>query len=175
MARFVFRHAALLKQRDVRRRQCRADLARAMSQRNELQARLTQLQEEVRSGQSDLRQALIGSVDLVEVGRSARQASYVKQSGERLARELFAAEQAVQHAREVLTLARRDHRVILDLQERHKALWIREQQRREAVLLDDVAQQGWMRDQREAAERRALAAVVVEHAATDHVDVRRAG
>jgi flagellar export protein FliJ len=138
-ARFHFRLEPLRKLREALEREAERGLARALQAEQEVRAHLEALADQRRSVFEARRQATGQILDL-DLWRSGERFLVVLErrqlEGYERLREALA---QVVVAREALTLAHRNHLMLVRLKERRALIHAREQQLREALEMDELA------------------------------------
>jgi flagellar FliJ protein len=147
MAHFTFQYEALLAQRRRREDECQRDLAKVLRSRMLFMDRLRGMQETIRSSKYDMGAGLRGKVDLTQVAQFARYSQSCAVQGREIVVKLAAVEKQLEAARSRLMDAVRQRKALELLRERRLAAWKQEQARREAIELDDLATQRYVRDQ----------------------------
>jgi len=146
MAGFQFKLQAVLTQRCRHEDECQRDLAKGLRQRMILENQLRHMQQTIRDSKQQLTGGLRGQVDLPQVSQFARYSGQVTQRAHGMVVKLAGLEKQIAGARERLieaTRARRALELLRDKQFRH---WQREQDRREAARLDEIAVQAYARN-----------------------------
>lgn len=145
MARFVFEHEALLEQRRRAERERRLVVAEAQRERLALEAMLRNAEASISSCRRDLRDALHGKEGGVNFGAVRMQAAAsfgMTTRAQGVAIRLAGTIQRLERARGELLEASAARRAVELLKERRRAEWEREQARREAAALDEIAVMG---------------------------------
>ncbi|MEM0914158.1 MAG: flagellar export protein FliJ [Planctomycetota bacterium] len=145
MAAFVFRLQAVLDQRRREEDEAKRALGERISVSTQLRERIGAMQDTVRLGKAELRDALTGRVQAADVGRYATHAQLSVVRGQRMVLELAAAERQVTEARESLRRAIASRRAIELLEERDRKAWQRRQRKLEQAELDEMAGQRFAR------------------------------
>ena len=160
MPRFVFRYETLLGHRrqleDQRQRELATQVRSQMIYTDQLRA----MQQDITRSKQDLGQALVGKVDLSQVGGFTRFNHESTVRGRQLVTKLAQMEKHVEAARRKLLEATQQRKALELLRERDEKQWRLEQDRRETAALDDLANQSYGRallesQRREAGERAA--------------------
>lgn len=139
MAGFHFSLEPVLRQRQLAEDRCQRELAKVLRQRMILQTQIDQVQQTIRSAKRDLAGDLIGFVDLDRVSRFAHYSGQMAQRVEQIHVRLAAGKKQVDQARKNLLHATGARQALDLLRERHWQRWRRDQERREAAELDDLA------------------------------------
>jgi len=129
----VLRHRRSLEEARLRELRALAD------QRAAMQAEIRGLQEAITRSRRELGGSLIGKVDLVQVARFAQFGGQTRFRVQGIALGMAALERSIGQATQLVVEARRDRRALEVLRERRFEAWKREQDRREAVELDDLS------------------------------------
>lgn len=156
MAGFVFRYETLLQHRRRIEDERQRDLAKLMRGRMLFLDRLRGMQDTIRQSKHDMGASLTGKVDLSQVSQFARYSQTCAQQGREIVVKLAGLEKQIDAAREQLMEAVRQRKALELLRERHLEEWKFEQARKEAIELDDLATQRYVREQ--IAARRAVEA-----------------
>jgi flagellar FliJ protein len=147
MAQFEFKLETLLEHRRQLEDEAQRDLARHMRERMILQNQLRTMQQTIVAAKRDLAGDLIGRVDLDRVSQFARYSGQTTQRAQAIVHRMSALERQVDLARQKLLAATRDRRAIELLRNRQYEKWRDAQQRKEAVQLDELATQAYVRGQ----------------------------
>lgn len=145
MQAFRFKLEPVLRQRRAVEDQCQRDLAKVLRNRMILQNQLRRMQETIIESKHALSDTLVGRVDLERVGRFSRYSGQVAHRAQTIVLEMHRLERQVAVARSRLGEAMRDRRAMELLRDRRYAQWRKQQQRREAVMLDETATQRYVR------------------------------
>lgn len=144
MARFVFEHEALLEQRRRAERERQVVVAQLERERMELEGVLRGAQRSLASCKTDLRDALHGRgggarVDIGAVRMQASASFGLTARAQGVAIRLAGSMRRLEAARRELMAASAARRAVELLRERRLEQWRREQARREAAELDEIA------------------------------------
>jgi flagellar export protein FliJ len=139
MAGFRFSLEPVLRQRQLVEDRCQRELAMVLRQRMILQTQIGQVQRTIRDAKGDLAGDLVGLVDLDRVGRFAHYSGQMTWRVEQIHLRLAALEKQIDQARQNLLHATGARQALDLLRERHRQRWRRDQERREAAELDDLA------------------------------------
>lgn len=145
MAKFVFRFEALLKHRQHIEDQRQRELAQQMRGRMILQDQLRTMQDTIRSNKRELGSALVGRVDVESIAQFARFTGHTTIRAQQIVRRLAEFEKHIEAARQNLLAATRQRKALELLRDRQLEEWRREQTRREALELDEIANQRYAR------------------------------
>ncbi len=145
MATFKFRYDTVLKQRQIVEDEKQRELAKLLRQKMIVQNQLGDMQRTISQAKRDLGDTLVGRVDLERVGHFTRYSAQTSIRAEQIVRELARLEQQITAARSRLADAMRQRKAMELLRDREKEQWQREQNRREAIELDDIATQAYAR------------------------------
>ena len=96
------------------------------------------MQTTITSSKRDLRDGLIGKVDMTRVGQFARFSGQSTVRAQQLVQRLAALEKRVQAAQQRLIEAAKARKAIERLRELHHQRWQQAQDRREAAMLDEM-------------------------------------
>ncbi len=152
MARFVFRLEAVLQRRKRVERERQLVVADLERQRLDFERRIGNCQREIRSHKSDLRALLAGDratgshagagVDTRTVRLQAAASLHAQARTQRLALQLAGVYRRLEGARSELLRAATERRAVELLRERQFEAWKHEQNRREAIEIDEIATMG---------------------------------
>lgn len=145
MAGFQFRFEAVLQHRSTLEDLCQRDLAKELRQRMILQDQLRQMQQTIVASKRELGGALTGRVEMPRIAHFARYSGQATQRAHAMVTRLALIEQRIDQARRNLVDATRNRKAIEILRRRHHQQWLRGQERRETVELDDLALQAYGR------------------------------
>ena len=142
MARFTFKLAGVLRQReqveDLRHR----ELAAAQAQVARLDGELRALDGTVRGATQDMRDnRLVGRLDMAYIAAHRRFTVAMQRRAVELAQRIAAAQQAVDKARAALVEATKQRKVLEKLRHRQHERWRAEVAMRETAALDEVGMQ----------------------------------
>ncbi|WP_306590129.1 flagellar export protein FliJ [Geothrix sp. 21YS21S-4] len=138
-ARFQFRLEPLRRLREALEREAERVLGRALQAEREAQAHLDSLVEQ-RRGLFESRRSASGQVLDLDLWRAGERFLVVLERRQREGYErLRAASAQVVAAREGLTVAHRNHLMLVRLKERRALLHAREQELREIIEMDELA------------------------------------
>ncbi len=150
MAVFKFKFTAVLKQKQIREDSCQRDLAKLMRRRMIYQDQLRQIQTTITESKSSLSDTLVGQIDMSRVGDFARYSGQTTTRAHQIVRGLADLERAINDSRAVLQGAMRERKAIELLEEKQKAQWKADIEKREAADLDEIGIQNYMRRQSSA-------------------------
>jgi flagellar FliJ protein len=139
VAKFKFSLEAVLKHRRMVEEQCQRDLAEAMSQRVALRDELRRLQETISESKRALSGGLVGAVNLESIANFARYSSQATQRARGCVMKLAGVEKTIEAARQKLLAATRARKALDLLRDRRHEQWVRDEDRRETAVLDEVA------------------------------------
>lgn len=139
MTRFAFTLQPLLDLRRRREQQAQVALAAVNQQRLNLERRLRQQQELIRSDKHALRGRLVGLLDTDALRLQAVSAVQGMRTAQRLAVELAGVHKRLSTTRAELVEATRARRAIELLRDRRYEQWRREQSRADAATIDELA------------------------------------
>jgi flagellar export protein FliJ len=137
--RFRFRLESLLKLRKSLEQEAQRHLGRTVAQRNEVEARLQDLNLRHQQALESRRTETGQPIDLTFWRAVERWLVVLEQRIEAASEELRQAEAQVEAARKALTKAHQEHLMLLRLKERRKALHDLELIREEAAAADELA------------------------------------
>ena len=145
MATFQFRFITLLNHRRHLEQERQRDLARCLKKQMILDHRLRESQERHEAGRRELAEALVGRVDVSRLGGAARWGHAVAAAGREVLDRLQEARDEAERARAQLAAAVKERKALELLHDRERELWRREQERREAAVLDEAASVAYVR------------------------------
>ena len=145
MATFRFRFETVLQHRRTSEDACQRDLAKELRQRMILQDQLRQMQQTILASKRQLGDALIGRIEMPRIAQFARYSGQTTQRAHGLVARLATIEKRIDRERRRLVEATRARKAIEILRQRHYQRWLREQERRQTVELDDLALQAYSR------------------------------
>lgn len=149
MAGFKFKLAPVLKVRQAEEDRCQRELAAIMRRRNTAHDRLRDMQQTIVESKHALSTGLVGEVNVSHIGQFARYSAQVRVRAQVLVRELAGIENEVSGARSRLIEATRARKALELLRDQQKARWEHEHRRREAVEMDELGTQSFIRRQAE--------------------------
>ncbi|MEX2213101.1 MAG: flagellar export protein FliJ [Phycisphaeraceae bacterium] len=138
MAKFVFNLEPVLQQRRLAEDQCQRDLAKVTRERMILLDQLRQMQTTIVTSKRDLRDGLIGQVDMDRVGNFARFSGQTTARAHQLVTRIAALEKQVESSRARLIDAAKARKAIERLRELQFQKWKQQQDRRESAMLDEI-------------------------------------
>ncbi len=138
MPGFQFKFDSVLQQRRLAEENAQLAFAKTLRQRLILHDQLRNIQQTIRGSKQDLRDNLVGGVDVASIGTFARFASQATQRAQQIVVRLAGVEQQIESARQDLAEASRARKAIELLYDKHHERWLTEQRRREEAELDDV-------------------------------------
>jgi flagellar FliJ protein len=144
MAGFTFQYETVLEQRRRVERQRQRELAEAQQAQQRMKDQLRQMQQTVDQSKQQIREQLIGSVDLTQIGSVARYSAQVTFRGQQLVQQLATQDKEVQQARAQLAEATRQRKILEQLKERHYQQWLWQQRRNERRQQDELATKTFM-------------------------------
>ncbi|MFW5699166.1 MAG: flagellar export protein FliJ [Planctomycetota bacterium] len=152
MAKFAFRFQTLLEHRRRIEDERQRDLAKLMRTRMLFMDRLRGMQDTIRTSKHDMGSGLVGKVDVSRIAQFARYSQQCAMQGQDIVVRLAGVEKQIDGARQRLMDAVRQRKALELLRERHHEQWKYEQARREALELDDLAAQRFIRQRDEMAQ-----------------------
>ncbi|HQY87774.1 MAG TPA: flagellar export protein FliJ [Tepidisphaeraceae bacterium] len=141
MARFVFRLESVLKQREREEQFCQAALAEALGVQAGLEAKIAQIEQEVRRETESLRTRMVGHIDTTEILRHRRYLAACAIDVARISQELANARLRVEASRRKLTDAAKRRKALELLRDKQKAEFNSEFERKHQIELDEVSMQ----------------------------------
>ncbi len=138
MARFVFELQSVLQQREHLERQQQGRVAEVDRRRLALEGALRELQDQMDGERAHLA-ALLAGGSFAQVRAQALTISAMEHRARSLAVELAGVLGRLEEERRVLARRSAERRAIELLREQRYEAWLREQQRREQRVLDDIA------------------------------------
>ena len=141
MARFRFRLQPLLRARRIAEQEKQRVVADIERQRRDLEDQLRRKQEQIASGKQNLRNDLTGSIHAPSLRLQAHNSLNVMRDAQRLVLELAGVHRRLDSARQELQEATRQRRAIELLRDRRYEQWLREQDRIDAAMIDELAVQ----------------------------------
>lgn len=145
MARFTFRYETLLQHRRNIEDQRQRELAEQVRMQMIMKDQLRDMQQGLSSSKRDLGEALVGKVDLTQVGGFTRFNAQATTRGYALVRKLAEVQIKVDTARGQLLQATQQSKALEVLRDRDLADWRRQQQRLETAEMDELAAQAYAR------------------------------
>jgi len=145
MAKFVFKLATVLKQRQTVEDQLQRELAKLMRHRMIFHNQIRSIQTELSDSKGQLTAGLIGKVDLVSISQFARFSGQSQLRAQTIVRQLARLENHIVQAQKQLAQAMRQRKALDLLRDKQYQQWKRTQLRREASRLDDLATQSYTR------------------------------
>ena len=150
MARFVFKLEAVLKQRRLIEDQRKKTLADLLRRRVELENDIRSMQQAITDDKRTMSGSLIGRVDVARIRQHALHVNQVTRRALAHTVQMAGLHHHIDNARTALLAAARNRKAIELLRERHHQRWLREQDKREAAALDELATQAYGRGLLEA-------------------------
>lgn len=138
MSQFKFNLQAVLVQKQAHEDRCQQELAKVLRQRMIMLDQLRQMQQTITDSKQQLRQGLVGSVDLERTAQFARYSGQVHQRAREFVVNLAMVEGKVEQARGRLLQATRARKALEQLRQRRYRQWQVEQERREQAVLDEL-------------------------------------
>ena len=145
MAKFEFRLEPVLRQRELVEEDRQRDLAKVLRQRMILQTQLQNMQRSITESKHGLADGLVGKVDLDQVSHFARYSGQQSQRAHQILVRMTDLERQIQEARGLLLNATRDRKRLELLRQRRFDRWRSDQQRREAIEMDELSMQQYIR------------------------------
>ncbi len=138
MAEFHFKLDMVLQQRRMVEDQRQRELAKALRQRMILLDQLRQMQVTITDSKRDLREGLVGVVDMTAVAQFARYSGQTTARAQAIVTKLASVEKQAEMNRLQLIEATQARKAIERLREKQYRKWKTEQDRREAAMLDEI-------------------------------------
>ena len=143
--KFRFNLEAVLRQRRAEEDACQRDMAKAMRQRMILESQLRSMQQTITESKQELAEGLVGRIDLDGISSFARYSGQVRQRAMAFVTRLAGVEKQIGTARQQLLKATQARRALELLRDRRYQLWKKQRDTREAVELDEIAVQQYVR------------------------------
>ena len=150
MSIFVFKMQSLLDLRLREEESAQREMSLLMREKSEIDERLRRHQMAIEDGKQALRDDLVGIVDVRRLRLQTHAAFGVMREAQGAAIALAGLARKIENARILHQAARAKRRAVELLKEKRHAEWLREQDRREIALLDELAiaashaQKEWM-------------------------------
>lgn len=143
MAKFRFNMETLLEQRERAEEAKQRDLAAIERERVEIERQILEAQRDIATQRSDLRDALSpggaeSGLDVRAVRLQSRASLHSVAALQRLALKLAGVHQRIERARAELLRATADRKAVELLKQRRYEAWLREENKREALAVDDM-------------------------------------
>ena len=145
MAKFRFKLEAVLRHRQLVEDQRQRELAQFLRERMILHHELRHMQQTIHQSKRDLGAGLVGAVDMDSVAHFARFSGQTTQRAHQIVAKLAVLERQCDAARARLLEATKARKALDLLRQRHIDLWRRDEERREAIFLDEVSVQSFAR------------------------------
>ena len=145
MAAFQFKFQTLLDYRTRVEEERQRELAQVLRMRMILHDQLRLMQQTIYHSKQALSESLTGRVNVEQISHFARYSGQVERKGHGLVLRLGQLEKQIDHARLRLLDATRQCRALEQLRDRHREQWQAQQDRREAVEMDELATQQYLR------------------------------
>ncbi|MBB6430740.1 flagellar export protein FliJ [Algisphaera agarilytica] len=145
MPKFIFRYESLLQHRRNLEDQAQRKMAERVRTQMILTDQLRGMQQQISDSKRDLGGALVGKVDLSQVGEFTRFNADSTVRGRQLVQRLAELKVQVEAARQQLVNAMQQRKALDLLRERDLKKWKTEQDRKETAELDDLASQAYTR------------------------------
>jgi flagellar FliJ protein len=149
MPGFQFRYESVLEHRRQVERRRQRELAELQAHQQSMKARLTQMQQTIDQSKREMGQQLVGQVDLSAIGAVSRYSAQMTFRGQQLVQQLASTEQQVTQARQRLMEATRQRKMLEQLRQREYEQWQWHERRNERRYQDELANQQYVRQQRE--------------------------
>ncbi len=146
MAKFRFKLESLLRHRRAVEDAAQLELAKALRGRMILENQVRQMQQTITHSKRELRDGLVGKVDLDAISGFARFSGQCALRARELVGRLSQLHADCQRRREELAAAVRARKAVELLRERQLEAFRREQMRKEAIELDEAATQRFVRE-----------------------------
>ncbi len=145
MPSFRFRLEVVLKHRMAVEDQRQRELAAVLRLRMILHEQLRLMQQTIVDSKRELAGGLVGPVDVDRITQFARYSGQVRQRAAAIVTRLAGAEKQIEAARQRLLEATKARKALELLRDRQREQWRREEDRREAAALDELAVQAYGR------------------------------
>ena len=145
MATFNFRFQSVLEHRRRIEDECQRELAQHLRTHMILEGQLQRMERQVRQSKHELADALVGRVDVQRVSDFARYSGHSAERARQLADRISQAKRQIDQARAKLLDATRQRKAMELLRSRHEQAWRKELRRREAMQMDELATQQFVR------------------------------
>jgi flagellar FliJ protein len=154
LAKFVFKLAGVLKQRQHIERQRQRDLAERHAHLSQLQQQLKQLNERVQATNDDVRNNhLTGSLNMSFLAAHRRFLAAMQRGGVEIVQRMAVAQRQVDEAQAALAEAAKQRKAIEKLREKQFERWRADEDRKEVADLDEVSMQISYHDMAQAQAR----------------------
>lgn len=155
MPKFTFRYESLLQHRRNIEDRCQRQLAERVRTQMIMTDQLRGMQQTIVDSKRDLGGALVGKIDLSQIGEFTRFNAQSTVRGRQLVQRLAQIEPQIVEARNHLLQATQQRKALELLRERDLKAWKREMDRKETAELDELSAQAYTRElfARQAAER----------------------
>lgn len=141
MARFVFRLESVLNQRAREEQCCQAALGEALGVQVDCEAKIAEIEQQVRLDNDLLRDRLIGAIEINELLRHRRFLATCALEVGRISERLVSARLKVEAARRKLTEAAKRRKALEILRDKQRNEFNSESERKEQLELDEAALQ----------------------------------
>jgi flagellar FliJ protein len=142
MAKFVFHLEGVLRQRQAVEQQRQREIALIQAQMSASDAQLRALDEEMKFAERDLREnRLVGRLDLAFLAAHRRFALAMQRKAMGIAQKMAVIQVQLDEARQKLTEAAKNRKVIEKLKERQLLRWREQVSRHEMAEMDEIATQ----------------------------------
>jgi flagellar FliJ protein len=141
MAKFVFKLAALLRQRKREEQECQRLLAEQAAVVNAAEEAVRRINESVQAGHEDVRRHLMGKLDMGFLTAHRRFMIATQRQAADLVQKVAIAKKLLEEARVKLTEAAKRRKAIEKLREKQFERWTADQARRETALSDEIGSQ----------------------------------
>lgn len=145
MAAFQFKFQTLLDYRTRVEEERQRELAQVLRMRMILHDQLRQMQQTIHQSKQALSESLTGRVNVEQISHFARYSGQVERKGHDLVLRLGQLEKRIEQARQRLLDATRQRKALELLRDRHREQWQAQQDRREAMVMDELATQQYLR------------------------------
>ena len=141
MAKFVFKLAALLRQRKREEQECQRLLAEQAAAVNAAEEAVRRINEAVQAGHEDVRSHLKGQLDMGFLTAHRRFMIAMQRQATDLVQKVAVAKRLLEEARVKLAEAAKRRKAIEKLREKQLERWAADQTRRETALSDEIGSQ----------------------------------
>lgn len=145
MATFQFRYHTLLHHRRHVEQERQRELAKCLKTQMILGHQLREAEARQASGRRELAEALVGRVEVSRLGSAARFTRAASAAGREVMDRIEQARANAERARADLNIAVQDCKALELLHDQERDRWRREQERREAAILDEAGSLGYVR------------------------------
>ena len=149
MAMFEFQYEPVLHHRKVLEELKQRDLAKLLREKLIIESQLRSMQETITTDKRQMAGALTGTVEVRRIRQHAAHAGQVAVLARQMAARLMILTKQIELTRAKLLEAAKARKAIELLREKQFARWQREQDKKEAAVIDELATQSYARRDRE--------------------------